>query len=62
MLFHFALESYNICSSGISDIQRLLPETACSESISVCGRINILYAVDSVSPGALLYFVSTTSA
>ncbi len=58
MLLHFALESY-ICSSGTSDIQRLLPETDCSESIRVCGRIE--YAVDSLSPGALLYLVSTTS-
>ncbi|XP_064392448.1 uncharacterized protein LOC135340080 isoform X2 [Halichondria panicea] len=42
-----------------SDIQRLLPETDCSESISMCGRIE--YAVDSFSPGALMYLVPTTS-
>ncbi|XP_064392483.1 uncharacterized protein LOC135340097 isoform X2 [Halichondria panicea] len=46
-------------SLSTSDIQRLLPETDCSESLSMCGRIE--YAVDSFSPGALMYLVPTTS-
>ncbi len=33
--------------------------TNCSESISVCGRIE--YAVDSFYPGALMYLVSITN-
>ena len=62
MLFHFALESYIYALQVLVIFKDFYLKLLVLRA-SVCVVVlNILYAVDSVSPGALLYFVSTTSA